>query len=69
MKTLLKPAKMTSFPSSPFTANTALLAFKQRWSDEQSGCDPQKLIARAGISTNVARASMTVTNYKTSLTT
>ena len=32
-------------------------------------CGPQKLIARAGISTNVARASMTVTNYKTALTT
>ena len=28
-------------------------------------CGLQKLIARAGISTNVARASMTVTNYKT----
>ena len=37
MKTLLKPAKTASFPSSPFTANTALLAFKQGWSDEQSG--------------------------------
>jgi Family of unknown function (DUF6209) len=37
MKTLLKPAKTASFPSSPFTANTTLLAFKQGWSDEQSG--------------------------------
>ena len=32
-------------------------------------CGLQKLIASAGISTNVARASMTVTNYKTALTT
>ena len=37
MKTLLKPEKTTSSPSSPFTVNTAMLAFKQGWVDEQSG--------------------------------
>lgn len=37
MKTLLTPAKTASFPSSPFTVNTATPAFKQGWVDEQSG--------------------------------
>jgi Family of unknown function (DUF6209) len=37
MKTLQKPAKTVSVESSPFTAKTAMLAFKSGWVDEQSG--------------------------------
>jgi hypothetical protein len=37
MKTLQKPAKAISVESSPFTAKTAMLAFKSGWVDERSG--------------------------------
>ena len=37
MKTLQQPQNAISFGGSTFTANTAILAFKEGWTDEQSG--------------------------------
>ena len=38
MKTLQQRRSAKSFESSKFTANTAMLAFKEKWTNEQSGC-------------------------------